>query len=219
MSSPAKRPQEGTVSVRLAGALYLLIILTGVAAELVLRAPLRAAAPGELSAAFLAAPGTFRLSLLADLVMVSADIALAMLFYMLLKPVGAGLALAVLVLRLFQAAIIAASLTLLTALPGLVAAGEEVLAATVLGLHATGYDVGLFFFGLNSLLMVRLLRLSGGVPAWIAAAIGLAGLVYLAGSVLRLVAPGAMAAFEPAYAVPLLAETSLCLWLLVKARI
>ena len=219
MSSPAKRPQEGTVSVRLAGALYLLIILTGVAAELVLRAPLRAAAPGELPAAFLAAPGTFRLSLLADLVMVSADIALAMLFYMLLKPVGAGLALAVLVLRLFQAAIIAASLTLLTALPGLVAAGEEVLAATVLGLHATGYDVGLFFFGLNSLLMVRLLRLSGGVPAWIAAAIGLAGLVYLAGSVLRLVAPGAMAAFEPAYAVPLLAETSLCLWLLVKARI
>ena len=89
----------------------------------------------------------------------------------------------------------------------------------VLDLHATGYDVGLFFFGLNSLLMWRLMRLSGGVPGLIAAAIGISGAIYITGSLLRRAAPGAVEAFEPAYLLPLVAETAFCLWLLVKARI
>lgn len=204
---------------RLAGVAYLIIIFAGVSADLVLRAPLRAAAPEALSAMLLAEPGPFRLSLVADLVMISADIALALLFFFLLRPVGPRLAVAVLILRLMQAAIIAMSLLMLSALPEFAAAGEHELAALTLGMHATGYDIGLFFFGINSVLMWRLLRLSGGVPAWIAVAIGVSGLVYLTGSLIRLVAPEAVTAFEPAYALPLVAETSLCLWLLVKARV
>ncbi|MCG6883650.1 MAG: DUF4386 domain-containing protein [Silicimonas sp.] len=204
---------------RSAGLAYLVIIVAGISAELALRAPLRALGPEALTSTLVTTPGLFRISLLADLVMISADIALAILFFLLLKPVGPHLSLAVLVLRLMQAAIIAASLIPLTALPDLAAAGEGELAATVLDMHATGYDVGLFFFGLNSVLMWRLLRLSGGVPGLIAAGIGLAGLVYLTGSIIRLAAPEAVPAFEPAYLLPLVAETALCLWLLVKARI
>ena len=212
-------PSNPKTTARLAGMAYLVIIFCGVTADLVLRAPLKDATPEMLVNLLQSNPGPFRLSLLADIVMVSADIALALLFFVLLRAASPTLALAVLVLRLMQAAVIAASLVLLTALPGLADAGETGLAQLVFGLHATGYDIGLVFFGLNSLLMWRLLSLSGGVPAWIAYAIGSSGLVYITGSVIRILAPDMVGVFEPAYLLPLVAETSLCLWLLIKARI
>lgn len=210
------RETSAAALARFAGVAYLVIIFTGVTADLILRAPLAGAA--DVAATLLAMPDAFRLSLLFDALMIAADVTLALLFYVLLRAYGRDLALAVLVLRLMQAALIAASLVLLTTLPGLAAAGEGELARVFLELHATGYDVGLLFFGMNSLLMWRLLARSA-VPGWIAVAIGLSGVVYLAGSTLRLVAPELLVTFEPAYVVPLVAETSLCLWLLIRAKV
>lgn len=210
------RETSATTLARAAGLAYLVIIFTGVTSDLILRAPLADAV--DVAATLLAMPEAFRLSLLFDALMIAADVTLALLFYVLLRAYGRDLALAVLVLRLMQAALIAASLVLLTTLPGLAEAGEGGLARVFLELHATGYDVGLLFFGMNSLLMWRLLARSAA-PGWIAAGIGLSGLVYLAGSTLRLVAPELLVAFEPAYVLPLAAESSLCLWLLIRAKV
>ena len=204
---------------RAAGVAYLVIIACGVTAEFVLRAPVLQSEASDMAAAVLAHLADFRLSMLADATMIAADILLALLFYALLRGVHQALATAVLVFRLIQAAIIAASLVLLTMVPGLALAGSVELVPVFLGAHATGYDIGLFFFGMNSLLMWRLLSHSGGAPGWIAAGIGAAGVVYIAGSVLRLARPDLLGLFEPAYLVPFVAETALCVWLLVRGRI
>lgn len=210
---------ESTSYARLAGLAYLVIIAAGVTADLILRAPFKTADASELAVLFSTRETAFRLSLVADMTMIAADIALAGLFYVLLRAANQMLALSVLILRLVQAAIIATSVVLLAGVPGLIATEQADLASVMIQLHGIGYDVGLFFFGFNSLLMWRLLRLSGGVPAMLATGIGLSGLVYISGSLLRLTMPEALPMFEVAYLLPLVAETSFCLWLLTKARV
>jgi len=79
--------------------------------------------------------------------------------------------------------------------------------------------VAMLFLGVNCLLMAVLLLRSGGVPRIIGGGIGAAGLVYLAGSLARLLVPDALALVQPAYLLPLVAESALCLWLIVRARV
>jgi hypothetical protein len=52
----------------------------------------------------------------------------------------------------------------------------------------------------------------------LAGAIILAGLVYLTGSGLRIAAPEAVAAFQPAYLICILAELAFALWLLLGRK-
>ena len=80
--------------------------------------------------------------------------------------------------------------------------------------HAAGYDLGLIFFGLNSLLTGVLILRSGPVARWIALAIQAAGVVHLAGSRLRVVAPVASEAFMPTYLIAVVAKTSFAVALL-----
>ena len=83
----------------------------------------------------------------------------------------------------------------------------------LLGLHATGYDVALVFFAVATALVAGLLRQGRLAPRWLSLALAAAALVYLAGGLVRLVAPGLSAALAPAYLVPLLAESTFALWL------
>lgn len=219
-NAPARHDRAADPRARLAGLLYLVVIVCGLAGELALRGPLIDPASAEATgAAVRAGDWLLRLSVAADSVMALADVGLAVLFYVLLRTVEPTLALAAAALRLVQAAVIGASLVLLSGVPDLAAAGEDALALTFARLHATGYDIGLIFFGVNALVMARLLQMSGGVPRLLCAGIGAAGAVYLTGSFIRLLAPDWTAAFAPAYAVPLLAESGFCLWLLWRARI
>lgn len=203
--------------VRLAGALYLVIILCGLTAELVLRGPLLAGSPEEVVRALGAGISQLRLSLLADTVMLLADVALALVFFGLLRHISASLALAAMVFRLGQAVLIGASLMALGSVP-MVLADAPRLAVHMTDLHAIGYDVGLILFAVNSAIMSVLLWWSA-VPNVIAGGIAVSGVVYGAGSLARLVAPEWMAVIEPAYVVPMVAESALCLWLLIRARV
>lgn len=213
-------PRDHRRLARLAGLLYLVIILCGVWSEGVVRAGLIAQGnPDATLAALEDGLWLLRLSLAADTVMALADVALAVVFLSLLSPVGAVLARIAAAMRLVQAATIAASLVLLSGVPALVARGDASAILSLTGMHATGYDIGLIFFGVNSLVMAILLRRAGGVPHALCWAIAASGLVYLAGSYLRLLAPQLHAGFQIAYLVPLLAETGLCLWLLITARV
>ncbi|MDQ2091983.1 DUF4386 domain-containing protein [Marimonas arenosa] len=201
--------------LRAAGLLYLGIILLGVSSEALLRGGLIDWADGAATAAAIAEQATrFRLSLGFDLAMAACDVGLAVLFYRLLRRVDETRALMAMVFRLMQAAVIAAGLMTLYAAQQAVAAGDDPL--PLLARHAAGYDLGLFFFGINALLMAGLLC-RAGVPRLIAGGIGAAGLVYLAGSLTRFVWPDLNAAMQPAYLVPLVAETALMLWLLIAS--
>jgi hypothetical protein len=209
-------------ALRLAGLLYLVIIVCGLGAEMLFRGPLvDFGAPSATASAIRNAVGTFRLAIAADILMAAADAALAILLYIIFRPVAPVLALAAMVFRLIQSVMIAmnlmhmqSALLLITGVPGLSTSEAEAMALHALTLHAHGYDLGLVFFGINSLLTGYLIWLSGLFPRAIGAGVALAGLVYLTGSALRFFAPVLFDAFAPAYGVTILAEGAFCLILL-----
>ncbi len=206
---------------RTTGALYLGVIALGLSAEFAIRMPLISWADPEATWQAIAAnTGLFRLGLLADSAMILLDIGLAVLFFTLLRRVQPELALTAMALRLMQAAVIGASLLASVAALTLVAQGPARPEAlmVLLTTHSIGYDVGLIFFGANTLITAWLLARSGLVPRWLPPLLALAGLVYLAGSLTRLAAPTLNALMQPAYAVTILAELSLALLFLLRPR-
>lgn len=211
--------------IRFAGLFYLVIIIAGLGAELGLRAPLIDLADAQgTAAAILAAPGQFRLAMAADLVMALCDAGLAILLYLIFRSMAPGLALSAMVFRLIQTVLIAANLMAMQT-AWLLISGEsgiedaQELALVFLDLHGHGYDLGLVFFAVNSLIMGVLVWRSGVFARIFGAGLALAGLVYLTGSALRFFAPELSAAFLPAYAVTILAETAFCIRLLIQRRV
>ncbi|MBF9032472.1 DUF4386 family protein [Rhodobacterales bacterium HKCCE3408] len=201
---------------RTAGALYVLVILTGLGAELGLRGPLiHAGDPEATFAAVTGNLGQFRAAILTDAVMVAADIGLALLFFGLLRHVSEGLARTAMMFRLIQAATIAASALFLVSALG---ASDGTTMLRLIETHAAGYDFGLIFFAVNTAITAWLLARSGLVPRWLPPLLQAAALVYLAGSVTRIVAPGLNELMQPAYLVPVIAETALAVTLLIGPR-
>ena len=202
---------------RAAGGLYVLIIMMGVTSEFALRGPFLASA--SPTAAIAGDPTAFRLSLLGDVIMMLADIALALLLYDLLRARAPAVARAAMIFRLIQAALIGMGLIALTLVPDLASQGATEAVTTILSAHANGYDVALIFFAVNTALTTWLLARGGVVPRLLTTGLMAAALVYVTGGVLRLIAPDLIPGFQPAYLIPLLAETSLALWLLIAGRV
>ncbi|MGR3813527.1 MAG: DUF4386 domain-containing protein [Cognatishimia activa] len=209
--------------MRFAGLLYLVIIVAGLSAELLLRGPLIDLEDANATAtAILSAPGQFRLAMATDLVMAVCDAGLAVLLFLIFRSMAPGLALGAMVFRLIQTVLITVSLmALLTGWLLLsradMLADAPALALVFFDLHAHGYDLGLVFFGINSLIMGLLAWRSGLVTRVFGAGLAIAGLVYLAGSGLRFFAPELAPTFAPAYALTILAETAFCLRLLLQS--
>lgn len=204
---------------RIAGVLYLVIIVLGLWSEAGVRQALIVQGDAGATAANVAANAhLFRLSFAADAVMALADVGLAVLLFQLLSPVGLTLALAALAFRLVQAAVIGASLIHqhLAILFATAENGDSSLVAGFLNAHATGYDLGLVFFGIACLALGALIVRSGFLPKMLGYLLIAAGPVYLVGSFLRFLAPGLAEAFSPAYLVCVIAEAAFCLWLLFR---
>ncbi len=192
--------------MRIGGGLYILIIAFGLFAEFAVRMPLAGADPE----AFEVAAPMLRLGLAADAMMIAADVALAVVLYAMLVAVSPMVALAAMVLRLIQAALIGAGLMLMI---GAVVAPDH--GQWLMEAQAMGYDLGLVFFGLNTALMSWLLARSGWAPRWLPPLLALAAAVYLIGSFSAVLAPGFNALFQPAYLIVLVSELAFALWLLV----
>lgn len=212
---------------RTAGLLYLVIIVLGLTGELVVRAGIIASGDAAATAANIqASAGLFRLGFLADSLMLLSDIALAVLLYVLLRPVSKTLALMAMCFRLVQAAIIGGNLLHYHA--AIIALGSpeyaalfgaeqlSAVAALFLDLHSHGYDLGLLPFGLSCLLLGYLVYRSGFLPRLLGVLLGAAGIVYLVGSYTRFLFPAHVEAVMPIYLVAILAESAMCLWLLFR---
>lgn len=132
------------------------------------------------------------------------------------------------VFRLVQSVIIGANLMNLQAALLLLTGSQETAALALgqadalsllfLNLPGHGYDLGLVFFGINSLMTGALIWRAGFIHKAIGAGIALAGVVYLIGSALRFFAPELSATFAPAYGLTAIAETAYCLWLLSAGK-
>ncbi|HET6432713.1 DUF4386 domain-containing protein [Dyella sp.] len=213
---------------RLAGALYLVIIVAGALGELLVRG--RLVVPGDALATATrigASPMLWRLGVAGDLLMHVCDVFVMWALYVLLRPVSRRLALLNLLLNLIQtAALVANKLTLMVPLlllgdaPYLAAidlAQRQAWSLAAIELHEYGFGIGLIFFGCVCLLEGYLIRTSGYLPRLLGMMMQLAGACYLVNSFTLLLVPAIEAQLFPAILMPcLVAELSLALWLLLK---
>ncbi|ACL06811.1 conserved hypothetical protein [Desulfatibacillum aliphaticivorans] len=213
---------------RFAGLLYLLIIILGISAEFFIRAKLIVSGdPVATAENILNFSTLFRMGFWADALMVLADVALAVLLYILFAPVNKNLSMAAAVFRLIQAVILGfnllnyyAAILTLTA-PALASSlpTEQTNALTMLflELHSHGYDLGLIFFGVSNLVLGHLI-LKSGIPKLLGYGLAAAGIVYLFGSSVRFTLPELYSQIEAVYIIPLIAELAFCIWLLTGRK-
>jgi len=213
---------------RIGGALYVFIILVGIFGELFVRDALIVSGNAAATAANVAAhEGLWRLGIAGDLLMHVADLPLLLILYVLMRPVNRDLALLVVLFDAVQSAVLVATkMNLLTPLFAGSDAGylkaftpEQLQALSYLSMRmdSHGFGFGLIFFGCGCLVLGWLIRRSGYLPWIIGALIQLAGACYLVNSFALILAPSLAGALFPAIMLPpLVAETSLALWLLIK---
>jgi hypothetical protein len=212
---------------RVAGILYAIIIVFGISSEAVIRSGLIVTSDTATTANnILASQGLFRLGFLADSIMCLCDVGLAVLLYVLLKPVNKTLALVALCFRLTQTAVLALNLLnyyaalLLLDGAGYASAFEPLQVQTLsymfLDLHGHGYDLGLLLFGMHCLFLGYLIVKSLYLPKALGILMMASSVAYLVGSYTRFIFPEYVSAVSPIYIVAVVSEVSLCLWLLIK---
>jgi hypothetical protein len=213
------------LEARIAGLLYLLVILMGGFAEIAVRQGLVIVGdPGATAHAILAHQPLFRLGFAAEMMTNVIAIPLTLIFFRLLSPVSRFWLLLAVALDLTQNTINAvnawtqfAPLTLLSGSPDLAAIPHAELAALArlaLKWHDVGFQIGLTFFGFALLIYGVLIWRSGFFPRLIGLLYGLAGASYLVNAYAFFLAP--RLPVDPyALYVCLLGEGALCLWLLI----
>lgn len=228
-TASAAEPQRKTA--RIAGILYLVIIVAGMFAQFFVRQTL--VVPGDAGATatnIIASEGLFRAGIAADLVMIMADVAIGLAFYLLLKHVNHALALLAAFFRLGQAAMLAVNLLNLVFVLELLGGAEylgafeaqqlQALILPLLNAHGIGYALGLVFFGFSILILGYLLYRSAYFPGILGILLLLASLGYLADGFARVLLVN-YAAYQPIFdnyvvTAAFIAELLLGLYLLIK---
>ncbi|MCB0961788.1 MAG: DUF4386 domain-containing protein [Acidimicrobiales bacterium] len=213
---------------RIAGGLYLVIFVSGLFSEVVVRSSIiELGDPTATVQNLLDAPGLFRIGFVADLTMVAADVATAVLIYLLLAPVNRAVSLAAAAFRIVQSAILGANLLnhlmaiqLLEGdglLGGYTTQQRNSLVLQSLEAHRFGYFIALVFFAVHLALLAWLIHRSGYLPRWLGWLLGTAAAGYLIDSFWFFGDPTYDGAFSPLVLTPaLIAELSLLLWLLIR---
>lgn len=214
--------------MRLAGLIYLAIIILGLFGETAARGSLYIVGDADATAAALtAAPMLWRSGIVADLLMQLCDIPVIVIFYLLFRPVHQGLNLTATYLNLIQTAVLVANkLTLIVPILLLSQAAYlsaftteqlNALSYLAINMHAYGFSVGLIFFGFACVIRGYLIYQSGYLPRLLGVLLAVAGLCYLVNSFVLLLAPTIQQWLMPGIFVPvLIAELSLSLWLIFK---
>lgn len=212
---------------RIAGLFYLIVIGTGLFAEVFVRQALRV--PGDAAATAHNIQGAemlYRSGIVADLTNFIVGLPCVLIFYMLFKQVNKYLTVLALFFVIIQTAIIA--LNLLNQISPLLFLGDEqylrsfqpdqlaILSAHALDLQAQGYAIGLAFFGFYCITIGYLIVSSAFLPRILGVLYSLAGLCYVINSYSMLLSPGFASSLFPYIMIPsFVGEFSLSLWLLV----
>ena len=212
---------------RIAGGLYLIIIVGGFFA--IGFVPAALVVPGDAAATahnILMHELLYRLGLVAHIVILPCNIALALIFYDLFKVVSRRLALLVVFFTLVGTAVEGANLLNQFAPLMLLGGGHylsvftteqlQALAYMPLDSQAISYNIQQVIYAGYLLAAGYLVFRSSFLPRVIGVLLAIGGLCYLTYSFADFLAPGFAAHLVPYIQVPSgLAELSLCLWLLV----
>jgi len=212
---------------RLAGALWLIIIVAAAFAEFYVRGRIVVESdPAATATNIQAHELLYRSGAAAVLIYLVCDTAVALILYELFKPVSRSLSLLASFFRLAMVAILGgnlmnlfAPLVLLKSAPWLTAFKADQLQALMLvslKLYGQLFFMALLFFGTHCLLIGYLIYRSKFLPRILGALMGITGLCYLSNSFANILTP-AFAANLFTYLMPLgfPGELSLTLWFLV----
>lgn len=213
---------------RIGGVLYLIIIVFGLFGEMFVRGKLIVwGDPTATAERILASESLWRFSVAAELFYLLCAVALAAIFYVLLRPVNRDLALLAVFFNLVSIAVEAtgrlhliSALTVLRGAERLTAFEPDqahALAYLSLQAHGRGFSIGLLFFGCVCLVLGYLIFRSRYFPKLLGVLMQIAGLGYLVDGFALILSPAFHTMIFPASLVPaFVAELSLCVWLLVK---
>jgi hypothetical protein len=216
------------VLARIGGVLYLIIIAVGLFGEAFVRGRLIVSGDATATAANIRSQESlWRFGIAAELFLLICAVVLAVIFYVLLRPVSRDLALLATSFNLVSIAMEAAyALHLIATLFPLGNAGYlkafepgqlDALATLSVRSHGYGFGVALIFFGCFCLVGGYLIFRSGYLPKTVGVLMQIAGLSYLINTFALVLDPKVANQMYPAILIPaFIGETSLCLWLLVK---
>jgi len=213
---------------RIAGLLYLLIIVIGLIAQVFERNRLvhydneTIKAKNLLSSNFL-----YRFCFLSELLMLVCDVGVTTILYILLKRTDSALSIASTFFRFCSIVILActalthyAALSFLKQSPflSIFTTGQfEAFALLTIKTHGTGYNISLFFFGFHLALLGHLIFKSIVFPRFVGILLFIGGLCYVINSLTWFLFPGLTRIIYPAILIPCaLGEWIFCFWLLIK---
>jgi hypothetical protein len=212
---------------RIAGFLYLIVIVGGIFAEILVRG--RLVVHGDAAATthnIVTHEMLYRWGFVVELFYCAfCNLPITLIFYNLFKVVNRNVALLMVFFDLVVTAI--ESISLLAHFAPLVFLGnghylsaftvEQLQAATYMSiqLFELGFAMSLVFFGFDLLLLAYLIVKSTFFPRIIGVLLAIEGLGYLINSFALFLAPGLQVRIFPYFAVTAIAEVALCLWLLV----
>ena len=199
---------------RIAGALYLVIIVAGIVGPLLTRELLIVPHDAVATAHNIASsPGLWRLGIAFDVVAQLCDVPVMLILFLLLSPVDKNVARLALLFNVVQTStLVANQLTLVAA--QLLSPDQPALADVALRAYSYGEPLGLVFFGFTCLFEGYLIRHSGYLPWIVGLLMQIAGVAYVANSFLLLLAPDVASIL---FLIPtVVAELSFALWLVVK---
>jgi hypothetical protein len=211
---------------RLAGALYLLVIVGGTFAELAVRS--RLVVPGDASVTarnIQAHELLFRLGFVVELIYCVCNVPLILILYNLFKVVNKNMALMMALFAFLASAIESVSLLAHFAPLDFLGYGSPLHAFTVEQMQAAaylsiqlferGFAISLVFFGFSCLTLAYLIVHSTFFPRIIGALLAIEGAGYLINSFSLFLAPALQARIFPYFSATAVAEVALCAWLLV----
>ena len=213
---------------RVGGVLYLIIIVLGALGEAVVRGSIVVPGNAGATAANLRSmEWLWRLGVAAEAVLLTCAIALALILYVLLRPVSRDLALVAVFFNLVCIAIEGVSaVSLAGALPPVTTAAYvnaftpqqlDVIAMLSIRSHTAGFGMALIFFGVECVILGYLIFRSAYMPRSVGVLMQVAGICYVINSFALLLSPPLSRLLFPTILIPsLIAELSLALWLLVK---
>ncbi|MBO6525096.1 MAG: DUF4386 domain-containing protein [Balneolaceae bacterium] len=216
---------------RIAGILYLIIIVSGVFSEGIVRSSLvidgnaKATVENITNAELL-----FRMGFVSDIIMVLADISIALVFYLMLKQVNKPISLLAATFRLAQAIIIGVNLMnhfgvilVINSTDLATAFNSEQLSSTVMIMmeaHSYGYLLSGVFFGFSCMVLSYLIRRSEYLPSFFGVLIGVAGFFYIMDSFTQFIAPEYSEITEFLVIISaVVSEISFAVWLTVKGAV
>jgi len=213
---------------RIAGLLYLLIVIFGLIAQIFVRDYLVDYGNASITAKnIIVSESWYRFGFVSELFMLVCDIGVATILYILLKETSKNLSLLSTAFRL--ASIIILCITALThyaALPLLAGADYlevfdtkqiEALALFSIKLHGVGYNISLLFFGFHLIILGCLVYISDLFQKILGILLIIGGICYIANSIIWFQFPDLVKFIYPAIIIPCaVGEWTFCIWLIIK---